>query len=76
MLQNTCQNLWDNHAVVPADKVPNNIVFVCKYHYINCFINELEIKIHLETQHSRWKPDWNKTKESKLFVREGGNGLL
>ena len=27
--------------VVPADKASNNIVFVCKTHYINCLMEEL-----------------------------------
>ena len=35
--------LHDKCVVVPADKAPNNIVFVCKTHYINCLINELGI---------------------------------
>ena len=34
---------YDKYVVVPADKAPNNIVFVCKTHYINCLINELGI---------------------------------
>jgi hypothetical protein len=29
--------------LVPADKVCNNIVFVCKTHYYNCILNELGI---------------------------------
>ena len=36
-------DLHDKYVVVPADKAPNNIVFVCKSHYINCLINELGI---------------------------------
>ena len=28
-------------VVVPADKASNNIVFVCKTHYINCLMEEL-----------------------------------
>ena len=35
--------LHDKYVVVPTDKVPSNIVFVCKYHYKNCLINELGI---------------------------------
>ena len=34
-------DLHDNHAVVPADKASNKIVFVCKTHYINCLREEL-----------------------------------
>jgi hypothetical protein len=35
--------LHDKYVVVPADKAPNNIVFVCKSHYIGCLIKELGI---------------------------------
>ena len=28
-------------VVVPADKASNNILFVCKTHYINCLMEEL-----------------------------------
>ena len=30
-----------NFVVVPADKASNNIVFICKRHYINCLKEEL-----------------------------------
>ena len=33
----------DKYVIVPADKASNNIVFVCKAHYINCLIKELGI---------------------------------
>ena len=39
--------LDDKYVVVPADKAPNNIVFVCKTHYINCLINEQGIDTSL-----------------------------
>jgi len=35
-------NLHDKY-VVPADKAPNKIGFVCKSHYVDCLINELGI---------------------------------
>ena len=34
-------HLHDRYVVVPADKAPNNIDFVCKSHSIDCFIKEL-----------------------------------
>ena len=34
-------DLHDKYVVVPADKVYNNIVFVCKTHYITCLGEEL-----------------------------------
>jgi hypothetical protein len=33
----------DKHVIVSADKAPNNIVLVCKSHYIDCLIKELGI---------------------------------
>ena len=35
--------LHDRYVVVPADKAPNNIVFICKAHYIECLMKELGI---------------------------------
>ena len=32
--------IQEKFVVVPADKASNNIVFVCKTHYINCLIKE------------------------------------
>ena len=33
--------IHEKSVVVPADKASNNIVFVCKTHYINCLMEEL-----------------------------------
>ena len=35
--------LHNKYVIVSADKVPNNIVFVCISHYIDCLIKELAI---------------------------------
>ena len=35
--------LHDKHVIVSADKAPNDIVFLCKPHYIDCLIKELGI---------------------------------
>ena len=35
--------IHEKFVVVPADKASNNIVFVCKTHYINCLMEELGI---------------------------------
>jgi hypothetical protein len=35
--------LHGKYVIVSADKAPNNIVFVCKSHYIDCLIKELGI---------------------------------
>jgi hypothetical protein len=39
--------LHDKYGIVSADKAPNNIVFVCKSHDIDCLIKELGIAIAL-----------------------------
>jgi hypothetical protein len=33
-------HLDDTYVVITADKAPNNIVFECKSHSIDCFIKE------------------------------------
>ena len=30
--------LYDKYVIFPADKTPNNIVFVCESHHIDCLI--------------------------------------
>jgi hypothetical protein len=35
--------LHDKYVIVSADKATNDIVFVCKSHYIDCLIHELGI---------------------------------
>ena len=35
--------LHDKYIIVSADNAPNNIVFVCKSHYVDCLIKELGI---------------------------------
>ena len=35
--------LHDKYVIVSSDKAPNNIVFVCKSHHIECLIKELGI---------------------------------
>jgi len=32
----TLSIIHDKYVVVPADKTPNNIVFICIKHYIDC----------------------------------------
>jgi len=40
--------LHDKYVIVSADKAPNNIVFVCKSHYVDCLIKELSIDNSLD----------------------------
>ena len=39
----TLSDIHDKYVVVPADKAPNNIIFICKRHYIDCLVQELGI---------------------------------
>ena len=34
-------DIYDKYVVVLADKASNNVVCVCKTHYIQCFVSEL-----------------------------------
>jgi len=36
-------HLHDKYVFVPVDKAPNNIVFACTSHYIDCFMQSLGI---------------------------------
>ena len=38
------QDFHGKYVLVPADKAANNIVFVCRLHYINTFKQELYYK--------------------------------
>ena len=38
----TLSIIHDQYVVVPADKAQNNIVFVCKKHYIECLLSEID----------------------------------
>ena len=35
--------LHDKYVIVSVDNAPNNIVFLCKSHYIDCLIKEIGI---------------------------------
>ena len=55
--------LHGKYVIVSADKAPNNIVFVCKSHYIDCLIKELGIdnslgNLHIPLQHLRKRKSW------------------
>ena len=42
-VKNVLANLQRKYVIVPADKAPNNIVFVCKYYYFKVLVEELGI---------------------------------
>jgi len=56
-------HLYDKYVVVPAEKGPNNIIFVCKLYYIDCLIKELSIDnhlaiLHITRRHLRKRKSW------------------
>ena len=57
-------------AVVPADKASNNIVFVCKTHYINCLIEELGMST------MTGNPTYNLTAMSKDEILQNHRSLM
>jgi len=42
--------LQEKYVLVPADKAGNNIIFVCKYYYIQTLMRELGIESTYEAQ--------------------------
>ena len=42
-VRESLSRLHEKYVVVPADKAPNNIVFVCRNYYIECLVKELGI---------------------------------
>ena len=51
------------YVIVSVDKAPNNIVVVCKSHYIDCLIKELGIDnslatLHIPRRHLRKRKSW------------------
>ena len=40
-LPETMSTIHDKYVIVPTDKTPNNIVLICKKHYIDCLKIEL-----------------------------------
>jgi hypothetical protein len=58
--------LHDKYIIVSVDKAPNNIVFVCKSHYIDCLIKELGIDNSLDNP--TYTPDDNYERGPKSWT--------
>jgi hypothetical protein len=58
--------LHDKYIIVSVDKAPNNIVFVCKSHYIDCLIKELGIDNSLDNP--TYTPDDNYERSPKSWT--------
>ena len=63
-------HLHDKYVVVPADKAPNNIVFICKSHYIDCLVKELGI------DNSLGNPTYTSTTLTKEEILDNHRSVL
>jgi hypothetical protein len=62
--------LHDKYVIFSADKASNNIVFVCKSHYIDCLIKELGI------DNSLGNPTYTPTKHTKEEILDNHRSVL
>ena len=62
--------IHDKFVVVPADKASNNIVFVCKTHYINCLMEELVMST------MTGYPTYNLTAMSKDEILQNNRSMM
>ena len=62
--------IHEKFIVVPADKASNNIVFVCKTHYINCLMEELGMST------MTGNPTYNLTAMSKEEILQNHHSVM
>jgi hypothetical protein len=62
--------LHDKYVIVSADKAPNNIVFVCKSHYIDCLIKQFGI------HNSLGNPNYTPTTHMKEEILDNHRSVL
>ena len=62
--------IHEKFVVVPADKASNNIVFVCKTHYINCLMEELGMR------HMTGNPTYNLTAMFKDEILQNHRSVM
>ena len=62
--------IHEKFVVVPADKASNNIVFVCKTHYINCLMEELGMRT------MTGNPTYNLTAMSKDEILQNHHSVM
>jgi hypothetical protein len=62
--------LDDKYVIVSSDKAPNNIVFVCKSHYIDCLIKEVGI------YNSLGNPTYTPTTHTKEEILDNHRSIL
>jgi hypothetical protein len=60
----------DKYVIVSADNALNNIVFVCKSHYIDCLIKELGI------ENSLGNPTYTSTTHTKEEILDNHRSVL
>ena len=62
--------IYEKFFAVPADKVSNNIVCVCKTHYINCLMEELGMSAMTRN------PTYNLTAMSKDEILQNHHSVM
>jgi len=62
--------IHDKYVVVRADKAPNNIVLICKNHYIDC------LSIELGLDNSQGNPTYTTTTLSKAEIIDNHMSVL
>ena len=62
--------IYEKFVVVPADKASNNIVFVCKTHYIKCLMEELGMST------MTGNPTYNLTAMSKDEILQNHHSVM
>ena len=62
--------IHEKFVVVPADTASNNIVFVCKTHYINCLMEELGMST------MTGNPTYNLTAMSKEEILQNHHSVM
>ena len=59
-------DLHDHYVIVPADKTPNNVVFVYKTYYLSCLKKELDLDNSTSIVHFKRLGSRHFLKETKI----------
>ena len=62
--------IYEKFIVVPAEKASNNILFICKTHYINCLMEELGMST------MTGNPTYNLTAMSKDEILQNHHSVM
>jgi hypothetical protein len=62
--------LHDKYVIVSVNKAPNNIVFVCQLHYVDCLIKALGIDISFDN------PTYTPTTHTKEEILDNHRSVI